>query len=207
MRDFRNYSTHPATLMLAMLCLLGYLVLRVAAPVPAYTAARAGQPAQDGPVPEVIGSLFKQVSGEVPHTTRQQVLETYGKLPLYFIENQGQLDARVAYYMQGRDSSVYFTAEGVTFVLTGPGEQEARDVARPFGLLRRISLCQPGHARRGSAALDGQAGLRRRQPQGSAGGRGTDQRCHQLLQGAAGGVEDRTANLREPGLSGSVARD
>ena len=159
MRDFRNCATHPATLMWAMLCLLGYLVLRVAAPVPAYTAARAGQPAQDGPVPEVIGSLFKQVSGEVPHTTRQQVLETYGKLPLYFIENQGQLDARVAYYMQGRDSSVYFTAEGVTFVLTGPGEQEARDVARVHsvsygGLVSASQATLGGEVQRWTVKLD-----------------------------------------------------
>ena len=87
------------------------------------------KPQQPGPVPEVTRPLFKQVSGEIPEATRQQVLEAYGKLPLYFIENQGQLDARVAYYIQGRDKSVYFTPQGVTFALTAPGEQEA--VAAP----------------------------------------------------------------------------
>ena len=44
-------------------------------------------------------------------------------LPLYFIENQGQLDQRVAYYVQGQDMSLYFTARGVTFAMSGPGEE------------------------------------------------------------------------------------
>jgi hypothetical protein len=45
-------------------------------------------------------------------------------LPLYFIENQGQLDGRVAYYVQGRDMNLYFTARGVTFAMSGPGEED-----------------------------------------------------------------------------------
>jgi len=52
-----------------------------------------------------------------PETARIQ--EAYGKLPLYFIENQGQVDSRVAYYVQGADTTLYFTREGVTFGLTG----------------------------------------------------------------------------------------
>jgi len=44
-------------------------------------------------------------------------------LPLYFIENQGQMDERVAYYVQGSDMNLYFTAQGVTFVLSGTGEE------------------------------------------------------------------------------------
>ena len=30
---------------------------------------------------------------------------------------QGQLDPRVAYYIQGRDKSIYFTPKGVTYGL------------------------------------------------------------------------------------------
>ena len=52
-----------------------------------------------------------------PETTRVQ--EAYGKLPLYFIENKGQVDSRVAFYVQGADTTLYFTREGVTFGLTG----------------------------------------------------------------------------------------
>ena len=37
----------------------------------------------------------------------------------YFIENQGQLDPDVSYYIQGRDKSIYFTPAGVTFALRG----------------------------------------------------------------------------------------
>lgn len=45
---------------------------------------------------------------------------TFDRLPLYFIENRGQLDPRVAYYVQGHDKTLYFTPEGVTFVLSDP---------------------------------------------------------------------------------------
>ena len=50
-------------------------------------------------------------------------------MPLYFIENRGQLDARVAFYVQGRDTTLYFTAEGMTLALTEQkrGEGETRD--------------------------------------------------------------------------------
>jgi hypothetical protein len=39
------------------------------------------------------------------------------RLPLYFVENQGQLDERVGYYVQGKDKTLYFTSQGLTFVL------------------------------------------------------------------------------------------
>ncbi len=48
----------------------------------------------------------------------------YGKIPLYFIPNAGQVDGRVAYYVQGRDKTIYFTPGGLTFVLSGAQESE-----------------------------------------------------------------------------------
>jgi hypothetical protein len=42
--------------------------------------------------------------------------DSFGKLPLYFIENSGQKDSRVAYYVQGRDTTLYLTSQGLTFV-------------------------------------------------------------------------------------------
>jgi hypothetical protein len=39
------------------------------------------------------------------------------KLPLYFVENKGQVDARVAYYVQGKNQVIYFTPDGLTLVL------------------------------------------------------------------------------------------
>ena len=52
--------------------------------------------------------------------TRSRAQALLGKLPLYFVENRGQEDAQVAYYLQGRDTAVYFTGTGVTFALSGP---------------------------------------------------------------------------------------
>ena len=49
-----------------------------------------------------------------------QVDVEFGKMPLYFVANQGQLDRQVAYYVQGRDKTLYFTPEGVTIALNGP---------------------------------------------------------------------------------------
>jgi hypothetical protein len=47
------------------------------------------------------------------------------QFPLYFIENQGQVDARVAYYVQGKDKTLYFTPQGVTFALSGSAQPSA----------------------------------------------------------------------------------
>ena len=55
---------------------------------------------------------------KIPAANKPQVVETFGKLPLYFIENQGQFDPGVAYYIQGGDKSIYFTGRGVTFAPT-----------------------------------------------------------------------------------------
>jgi hypothetical protein len=40
-------------------------------------------------------------------------------MPLYFIPNEGQVDARVAFYIQGKDKSISFSSDGLTYVLTG----------------------------------------------------------------------------------------
>jgi hypothetical protein len=50
----------------------------------------------------------------------QIVRQTFSQLPLYFVENQGQLDKGVAYYIQGSDKTIYFAPDGVTFALTAP---------------------------------------------------------------------------------------
>ena len=36
----------------------------------------------------------------------------YGTMPLLFIPNQGQFDSRVAYAVQGRDTSIFFSTGG-----------------------------------------------------------------------------------------------
>src|SRR4030042_7066345 len=42
---------------------------------------------------------------------------SFGRMPLYFIRNEGQVDSRVGYYVQGKDKTIYFTPEGLTYVL------------------------------------------------------------------------------------------
>ncbi len=44
-------------------------------------------------------------------------LASFSDLPLYFIQNGGQLDAAVDYHLPGRNRDVYFTSQGVTFSL------------------------------------------------------------------------------------------
>jgi hypothetical protein len=60
---------------------------------------------------------------------RRTVEASLGQIPLYFIENQGQIDGPVAYYVQGKDKTLYFTPQGVTFALVGqavPSPDERR---------------------------------------------------------------------------------
>jgi hypothetical protein len=62
---------------------------------------------------------------------KRKVLKTYpdttlfDRVPLYFIENHGQFDSRVAYYVQGRDKTLYFTSQGIIFILRGERERRA----------------------------------------------------------------------------------
>jgi uncharacterized repeat protein (TIGR02543 family) len=48
----------------------------------------------------------------------------YGKMPLSFIPNKGQMDQQVYFYLQGKDKSVYFTSTGLTYALAGPAENQ-----------------------------------------------------------------------------------
>ena len=55
-----------------------------------------------------------------PAPDQARVQSLFGCLPLYFIENQGQIDSEdVAFYVKGWDKTLYFTPDGVTFSLTG----------------------------------------------------------------------------------------
>ena len=66
---------------------------------------------------------------ETPSQVSQNlgVNRDFGRMPVYFIANEGQMDRRVAYYITGKDKQFYFTKGGVTFVLAGKnkGEEEA----------------------------------------------------------------------------------
>ena len=66
-----------------------------------------------------------------PAATKVSQETAYGSLPLLFIPNQGQFDNQVAYAVQGRDKSIHFTAQGLTFVLSeSPAPAATRPKAR-----------------------------------------------------------------------------
>jgi len=56
----------------------------------------------------------------------QQAREAYAQLPLYFIENQGQSDKRVAYYAQQGGANLYFTAEEMVMTLPSSSKGESQ---------------------------------------------------------------------------------
>jgi hypothetical protein len=69
--------------------------------------------------------------GAVSEPPKVQLQEAYGKLPLYFIHNQGQVDERVQFYTQGGGGAFFFTRQGVVLSLArGVGESNQ---PRPSG--------------------------------------------------------------------------
>jgi hypothetical protein len=63
-----------------------------------------------------------QTAPQGPEEQRRQIREGYGRLPLSFIENQGQADARIEFYLQSSDHSLYFTTDGhVLRLIQGKG--------------------------------------------------------------------------------------
>jgi hypothetical protein len=66
-----------------------------------------------------------------PAAGSARLVETYGKMPIYFVENLGQLDRRVSYYVPGNTTSLYFTSRGLTFALSSPKRSsEQQEAAR-----------------------------------------------------------------------------
>ena len=60
----------------------------------------------------------------IDESTKVKLQETYGKLPLSFIQNNGQLDEKVKYYEKGSGHATYFTNEGVYLSLVRSQESE-----------------------------------------------------------------------------------
>jgi len=109
-----------------LLNLLGVLTLLLTTSgTPVTAQARLPQPNPKGTLdgytaPELPSGTASSAPAAVTSSeaTQVRVRQSFGQLPLYFVENQGQLDERVAYYIQGSDKTLYFTPDGVTFALT-----------------------------------------------------------------------------------------
>ncbi len=80
----------------------------------------AKEPAYEG---STQSAALKAISSP-GESTFSKVDISFGRIPLHFIPNEGQVDGRVAYYVQGRDKTIYFTPGGLTFVLSGAQESE-----------------------------------------------------------------------------------
>ncbi|HEX8769752.1 MAG TPA: hypothetical protein VF711_03165, partial [Acidimicrobiales bacterium] len=63
--------------------------------------------------------------------TRASVGAAMSAMPLSFVQNQGQLAAPVAYYVQGSTTSVYFTPGGVTYALSDAASTDAPSPTPP----------------------------------------------------------------------------
>jgi hypothetical protein len=83
--------------------------------------------------------------GAVDGLSQVQLQKTYEKLPLHFIPNQGQTEARVQYYTQRGGSAFFFTREGVVLSLAGKCDQPTG--GRPSG--KEIGNWQPPRSRPG----------------------------------------------------------
>jgi hypothetical protein len=92
-----------------------------------------------------VDSIRSQDGIEELHLKSEPILaSSLARIPLYFVENRGQVDERVGYYVQGRDKTLYFTSQGLTFVLSGPAPTVMLSAAKhldpsggeeiPFGL-------------------------------------------------------------------------
>jgi len=55
---------------------------------------------------------------EVTEAQKANIHNTYGKLPLYFIENKGPVDGQVSFYERGAGHATFFTEDGVVLSLT-----------------------------------------------------------------------------------------
>ena len=65
---------------------------------------------------ETLTSAISNVPDESVDTgTGSPVLSTFGRMPLHFVENQGQLASEVIYYAQSEGGMIYCTEDGVVF--------------------------------------------------------------------------------------------
>ena len=64
----------------------------------------------------------------------------FNHLPLFFVENRGQVDGRVSYYLLGKDKTIFFTPQGAHFVL----HQDTRRWAVQLDFLNAQSIAPTG---------------------------------------------------------------
>ena len=67
-----------------------------------------------------VALLATLVTCQETRTPSPSLLKTsFGKLPIYFVENRGLFPDEVMFYVQGADKTLFFTRNGITFRLKG----------------------------------------------------------------------------------------
>jgi hypothetical protein len=125
------------------------------------SAMLAGVPAWRTSAPPASGRAIEAVASSSTGVDQQRadkarIQATLGKLPLYFVRNRGQEDPRVAYYLQGHNTAVYFGRDGITFALTSPKSQAGEERASSRVPVRLVSTNpeRPAAAERWAVKLD-----------------------------------------------------
>ena len=136
-------------------CLGVLTVLSAAISSPGSTSERAVN--QSEPAFSVARDLPEPEKSGPPAGKPQKVgiVTGYGKLPLYFIENRGQLAGEVKYYARGRGKAIFFTPEEIVFSLQDLPLPPARDRAH----LRRNEPPAALESRRSAVARLSPVGL------------------------------------------------
>ena len=75
----------------------------------------------------LLGIHFKYDSPPL----KTSLIKSWGKMPIYFVENQGQIDPRVGYYVKGGEKTLYFGPEGLTVSIHQAPKGEKTD---PFSI-------------------------------------------------------------------------
>ena len=77
-------------------------------------------------------------------TTKVKLQKDYGKLPLFFIQNNGQMDKRVKYYEKGSSHATFFANDGVYLSLQAKKPKiQASNIKGPGRLIRPAQLNKP----------------------------------------------------------------
>ena len=84
-----------------------------------------------GSVALVAGPIWASAPAVAPTAgpsslSKAQVAESYGRLPLFFTENQGQTDPQVKFYTRGQGHAVFFTPEGMVLSLSRASDDAKR---------------------------------------------------------------------------------
>ena len=127
----------------AFAAMLGIVLAGCSAMLATTPAWRAARPAMPSAPREMTAAA--PAAGEVGPAEKSRIQAAFAKLPLYFVKNGGEADSRVAYYMQGHRTAMYFGSDGVTFALTDAKAEHGRGTLAERTAVRLAST-NPEHA-------------------------------------------------------------